>query len=58
MAFLALSPGLGPFKVEIVSIEPYISIIHDIVTDVEMDWMIEYSVPRLSKSRDDSKNGR
>ena len=43
---------LGPFKVEVISRSPYISILHDLLTEEEIQWMIEYSVPRLSRVRD------
>ena len=35
---LNLDPGLGPFKVEIYSSSPYISVFHDILTEDEMTW--------------------
>jgi hypothetical protein len=46
--------GLGPFKVEVYSSSPYIAVFHDFLTDHEMKWIIDYSLPRLSKSRDQS----
>ena len=49
--------GLGPFKVEIYSTSPYISVFHDILTEEEMSWMKEYSLPRLSTSREASVKG-
>ncbi len=42
---------LGPFKVEVVEKSPYMSILHDILTEEEIEWMVEYSRPRLSRSR-------
>jgi hypothetical protein len=48
---------LGPFKVEVTSFSPYISIYHDILTETEMKWMKDYSTPRLSKSREASIRG-
>ena len=46
---------LGPFKVEVVKRSPYISILHDLLTEAEIQWMVEYSIPRLSRERDNSK---
>ena len=43
---------LGPFTVEIVRIRPYVSIFHDILTEREINWLISYSSPNLSRSRD------
>ena len=48
---------IGPFKTEVMSTSPYISIFHDILSEKEINWMIEYSLPRLSQSRDASVNG-
>ena len=42
---------LGPFKVEVISRSPYISILHDLLTEEEIQWIIEYSLPRLSRTR-------
>jgi hypothetical protein len=39
---LNLAPGLGPFKVEIYSSSPYISVFHDILTEDEMTWCQSY----------------
>ena len=38
--------GLGPFKVEVGNRSPYMSIIHDIFSEEEMKWLIDYSIPR------------
>jgi hypothetical protein len=46
---------LGPFKVEVIMRSPYISILHDLLTEQEIQWMIEYSVPRLSRVRENTK---
>jgi hypothetical protein len=46
---------LGPFKVEVLYRSPYISILHDLLTEEEIEWMIEYSVPRLSRVRNNAK---
>lgn len=43
---------LGPFKVEVHSRSPYMSVLHDILTEEEIKWMIEYSIPRLSRTRE------
>lgn len=42
---------LGPFKVEVVEKSPYLSILHGILTEEEIQWIVDYSRPRLSKSR-------
>ena len=43
---------LGPFKIEIFLASPFRSIFHDILTEKEMDYLIDYSSPRLSNARD------
>ena len=47
---------LGPFKLEVYLIEPYRVVFHDFLTEAEIEWMIEYSKPRLSTSRGVSKS--
>ena len=42
---------LGPFKVEVYLRSPYLSVLHDLLTEKEIQWMIDYSVPRLSRVR-------
>ena len=42
---------LGPFKVEVANRSPYLSILHDLLTEEEIEWMVEYSKPRLSRVR-------
>jgi len=42
---------LGPFNIEIKHHRPFQIIIHEFFTEVEMQWMLEYSSPRLSQSR-------
>ena len=42
---------LGPFKEEWVSQVPYAVIFHDILSDLEMDHLIETARPILSKTR-------
>jgi prolyl 4-hydroxylase len=46
---------LGPFKVEVAVRSPYISILHDLLTEEEIEWLIQYSIPRLSRVRENSK---
>ena len=48
--FLLISV-LGPFKLEVMLIKPYRVVFHDFLSEAEMEWMIEYSKPRLSQSR-------
>ena len=42
---------LGPFKVEVVLRSPYLSILHGILTEEEIQWMVDFSIPRLSRVR-------
>ena len=42
---------LGPFKVEIAYTSPFIMIIHSLFTEEDMDYLVEYSKPRLSRRR-------
>ena len=42
---------LGPFKIEIMMSSPFRSIFHDILTDKEMDYLVDYASPRLSNAR-------
>ena len=47
---------LGPFKQEIILPRPFRMIYHDFFTEAELQWLIDYSTPRLSRSRSDSPN--
>lgn len=42
---------LGPFKTEVVRQRPYLSVFRDILTEAEMKWLVDYSSPRLSRTR-------
>ena len=42
---------MGPFKIEIFMAKPFRSIFHDILTEREMAYLIDYSTPRLSHAR-------
>ena len=42
---------LGPFKFEIIHHHPLRSIFHDFFSMKEVNWMIEYTQPRLSDKR-------
>ena len=42
---------LGPFNLEVKLYIPFRTIIHDFFTETEMDWMLEFSKPRLTASR-------
>ena len=44
---------LGPFNIEYVEFEPYRIVIHDFFTDLETDWVRNYSTPLLSSDRDE-----
>eukprot|EP00095_Tigriopus_kingsejongensis_P001287 snap_masked-scaffold359_size197282-processed-gene-0.15 protein:Tk01287 transcript:snap_masked-scaffold359_size197282-processed-gene-0.15-mRNA-1 annotation:"prolyl 4-hydroxylase subunit alpha-2 isoform x2" len=43
---------LAPFQLEIISQDPYIVIFHGILCESEMEFLIEYSKPRLSRTRE------
>ena len=43
---------LGPFKVEVARLYPYVSVIHDLLSIKEISWLIDESKPKLSSSRD------
>ena len=43
---------LGPFKVEMARKYPYVSVLHDLLSSKEIDWLIKESKPQLSSSRD------
>ena len=47
---------LGPFKLEVHSRSPLRTVMADFFTEVEMDWLIEYSKPRLSAARGKSEH--
>ena len=42
---------LGPFKIEMFMSSPLRLIFHDILSEREIDFLIEYSTPRLSNTR-------
>ena len=42
---------LGPFKEELYSIVPYSVVFHDILTDNEIEFLRETSIPNLSRNR-------
>ena len=43
---------LGPFHLEVKLYYPFRTVVHDFFTEKEMDWMLEYSKPRLTASRE------
>ena len=45
---------MGPFLLEVKLYIPFRTIIHDFFTEKEMNWMLEYSKPRLTTSREGS----
>ena len=47
---------LGPFKEEKMITRPYVVIFHDILSDLEIDYLIDNSKPHLSRKRDFSKS--
>jgi hypothetical protein len=42
---------IGPFKLEVKLDHPFRTVFHDFFTEKEMDWILDYSKPRLSESR-------
>ena len=47
---------LGPFKEEKMVSRPYVVIFHDILSDKEIDYLVEETRPNLSRKRDFSKS--
>ena len=43
---------LGPFKTEIVHNDPVFMIIHELLTDEDIEFLIEWATPRLSSERE------
>ena len=43
---------LGPFRLEIKFVKPFRSVIHDFFSENEIEWIVNYSKPRLSSSRE------
>ena len=43
---------LGPFRLETKFVKPFRSVIHDFFGENEIDWIVKYSKPRLSSSRE------
>ena len=44
--------ALGPFKLEIVHHAPFIMIFHEIFTEEDCDYLVEWAKPRLSRKRE------
>ena len=42
---------LGPIKTEIAKRQPWTVVFHDLLDEAEMDFLVEYSKPRLSRKR-------
>ena len=51
---------LGPFKIEYVHHNPFFLIIHDLLTEEDMDYLKDWATPRLSRKREnyDKKSGK
>ena len=47
---------IGPFQMEVKFYFPFRTIIHAFFAEKELDWLMEYSRPRLSSSREGSIN--
>ena len=43
--------SLGPFLIEVKFYQPFRTIIHEFFLETEINWIIKYSKPRLTKSR-------
>ena len=43
---------LGPFQVEVITDQPYRSMLHNVLYNHELEWMVEYSTPYLSEARE------
>ena len=43
--------NLGPFLIEVKFYQPFRTIIHEFFLETEINWIIKYSKPRLTKSR-------
>ena len=44
--------NLGPFKIEYVHHDPFFLIIHDLLTEEDMDYLKVWATPRLSRKRE------
>jgi len=53
---LYFTKALGPFKLEVKLIRPFRAIFHDFLSEAEINWILEYSKPRLSKERSTTKS--
>ena len=42
---------LGPFKFEVRQIVPARAVYHDLLSEKEMSYLVDYSTPRLSNTR-------
>jgi prolyl 4-hydroxylase len=42
---------LGPFKIEVASKKPFVIVFHDLLSDKEMNYMVDISRPNLSRGR-------
>ena len=52
---------LGPFKIELAYHSPLIMIIHELFTEEDTDYLVDWATPRLSRTRQivlDEDNGR
>ena len=45
--------SMGPFQIEVKFYLPFRTIIHYFFSEKEMDWLMEYSKPRLTSSREE-----
>lgn len=43
---------LGPFKLEVASVIPYIAVFHHLLTDKEIDSIIEDAKPLLTRAKE------
>jgi hypothetical protein len=47
---------LGPFHMEVILRVPFRMILHDFLSPADINWIVEYSKPRLSRKRDHVKS--
>jgi len=42
---------LGPFKMEVASNTPFIMVVHELLTDEDTEYLVNWATPKLSRSR-------
>jgi hypothetical protein len=49
--FYSFISGMGPFKLEVKMVDPFRVVFHDFLSENEIEWIVDYSKPRLSRTR-------